>query len=120
MRSKIAVLDWDTRKDPEAGYVFATRFAKPNGNAIFCGSAGKNEMKIFDNNGDNFRVLGSMHDFGASVLTMDTAKNGKQFCFGTSDGRVVSGFYEIDNDNMVTMDQLYANLGVSGEERKEQ
>lgn len=77
MKSKMAVLDWDTRKEHDTGYVFATRFAKPHGNAIFCGSAGKNEMKIFDNNGDNFRILGSMNDFGAAVLTLDTSKNGK-------------------------------------------
>jgi len=55
-------IDWETssRKDSEAGYVFATRFSKPTPNIIIAGGAGKNEVKIFENNADGagtFKIL---------------------------------------------------------------
>lgn len=47
----------------ESGYVFGTKFSKPNPNIIVAGSAGKNEVKFFENNADgsgSFRLLASV------------------------------------------------------------
>jgi len=40
--------------------LFGARFSKPNPNFIIAGGAGKNEVKIFENNADgsaSFRIL---------------------------------------------------------------
>ncbi len=61
-RDLIYNIDWDTssRKDPESGFLFATRFSKSTPNYMFGGGAGKNEVKVFENNADgsaSFRPL---------------------------------------------------------------
>ena len=50
----ISTIEWESssRKDVEAGFLFATRFSKPNPNLIIAGGAGKNEVKVFENNAD--------------------------------------------------------------------
>lgn len=55
-------IEWEmtSRKDLEAGYLYATRFSKPKPNIIIAGGAGKNEVKVFENNADGsgtFRTL---------------------------------------------------------------
>jgi hypothetical protein len=74
-------IEWEIsqKKDPEAGFLFATRFMRGKPDLIFAGGAGKNEMKVFENNCDgaaNMRILGQISDIDSPVLSMDTAKNG--------------------------------------------
>jgi len=81
-------IDWETssRKDIESGYLFGARFSKPNPNFIIAGGAGKNEIKIFENNADgsaSFRILAQIHELEAPCLAIDTSKTGDNFVFST-------------------------------------
>ena len=74
-------IDWEIsqKKDLEAGFLFGTRFMRGKPDLIFAGGAGKNEMKVFENNCDgaaNMRILGQISEIDSPVLSMDTAKNG--------------------------------------------
>ena len=53
-RQLIQNVDWElsSKKDLEAGFVYGARFSKPSPNLIFAGGAGRNEVKIFENNVD--------------------------------------------------------------------
>lgn len=86
-RQLIANIDWESssRKDFESGYIFATRFSKPRPDLIIAGSAGKNEVKIFENNADGsgtFRILSSILELDSPCLALDTSKTGDNFAFG--------------------------------------
>ena len=91
-RQLIANVDWESgRKDLETGFVFGARFTKPNPNMIIAGGAGKNEVKIFENNCDgsaSYRVLASLNDLDAPCLSLDVTRNGETFAFGCQDGRI--------------------------------
>ena len=85
-RALIHNIEWEatSRKDVEAGYLFACKFSKPNPNLIIAGGAGKNEVKIIENNADgsaNFKIQGAIHELETPCLSLDTAKTG-DFAFG--------------------------------------
>lgn len=42
------------------GFVYATRFSKPIPNLILAGGAGRNEVKIFENNVDGSQTFKNM------------------------------------------------------------
>ena len=89
----IQSIDWEltSKKDIEAGFVFGTRFSKPKADLIFAGGAGKNEVKVFENNCDGsatMRILATINEFDSPILSMDTAKNG-DVAVGLQDGRIV-------------------------------
>jgi hypothetical protein len=78
-RTLINNIDWESssRKDIEAGYVYATRFSKPDPHFIIAGSGGKNEVKVFENNVDgsaSMRIVTSISDIESPVLSLDTSK----------------------------------------------
>lgn len=100
-RQLIHNIEWESssRKDGEAGYVFGTRFSKPNPNLIIAGGAGKNEVKLFENNADGsatFRIVASIQDIETPCLSLDTAKTGDQFAFGCQDGRIYICAYKFE------------------------
>jgi hypothetical protein len=52
---------------------------------LFAGGAGKNELKMFENNVDgsaSFRTLAHMTDLETPCLSLDVTKNGENFAFG--------------------------------------
>ena len=78
-RQLIYNIDWESasRKDVESGYIFGCKFSKPHPNLIIAGGAGKNEVKIFENNADgsgNFRILANIHELESPCLSLDTSK----------------------------------------------
>lgn len=80
-RQLIHNIEWETssRKDLDAGYIFGCRFSKPNPSLIIAGGAGKNEIKLLENNADGsatFRILGGVQDLETPVLSLDTSKTG--------------------------------------------
>lgn len=86
-RQLLSNIDWEgsVRKDFEAGYLYGTRFSKPHPNLIVAGGAGKNEVKVFENNSDGsatFRVLTSILDLETPCLSLETSKQGDSFAFG--------------------------------------
>ena len=77
-------------KELESGYVLATRFSN-DGNFIFAGGAGKNELKVYMNNCDtsaNYKLQMEIKDLPSAVFTIDVNPNPdfKQFVFGCSNG----------------------------------
>lgn len=65
--------------DHESGFNFATRFSH-DGNLIFSGGAGKNDLKVFMNNADstaNFKLQMEIKDLAAPVFAMDKAPGEK-------------------------------------------
>ena len=86
-RQLIYNVEWESssRKDMEAGYVYATRFSKPNPHMILAGGAGKNEVRIFENNVDGsatFRFIGGVNELPTPCLSLETSKTGDNFAFG--------------------------------------
>lgn len=101
-RKAIFNIDWESasRKDIESGYLFGCKFSKPHPNIIIAGGAGKNELKIFENNADgsaNFRVLTHIHDLESPCLSLDVTKSGDNFAFGCQDGRVFLCNYKLED-----------------------
>ena len=74
-----------TKKDLESGFVLGTRFSQPHPDLIFAGGAGRNELKIFENNVDgsaSMRIMATLNEFDSAVLSVDVSKNGESFCIG--------------------------------------
>ena len=88
-----------TKKDLEAGFVLGARFSQPHPDLIFAGGAGRNELKIFENNIDgsgSMRIMATLNELESAVLTVDTSKNGESFCFGCQNGNIYVMSYKID------------------------
>lgn len=52
---------------------------------ILAGGAGKNEVKVFENNCDgsaSYRILATIQDLESPCLSLDVTKNGENFAFG--------------------------------------
>lgn len=101
-RQLIQNVEWEmtSKKDPEAGFVYGTRFSRPNPHLIFAGGAGKNELKIFENNVDgsaSMRILGTIAELESPCLSLDVSKNGETFAFGLQDGSLYVVNYKIDD-----------------------
>lgn len=89
-----------TRKDLESGYVLGTRFSQPHPDLIFAGGAGRNELKIFENNVDgsgSMRIMATLNEFDSAVLSVDVSKNGESFCMGCQNGNIYVMSYKIDD-----------------------
>ena len=74
-----------TKRDLESGFVLGTRFSHPHPDLIFAGGAGRNELKIFENNVDgsaSMRIMATLNEFDSAVLSLDVSKNGESFCIG--------------------------------------
>ena len=100
-RTLIANIEWESssRKDIETGFVYGTRFSKPDPHFIFAASGGKNEVKIFENNVDgsaSMRIVTHISDLETPVLSIDTSKSGENFAFGCQDGRIYLCNYKIE------------------------
>ena len=83
----IHTIEWDSssRKDIDSGFLYATKFSKPSPSFIVAGGAGKNEVKIFENNIEgqaNFKLLASILDLDSPCLSIETSKQGDSFAFG--------------------------------------
>lgn len=101
-RQLITNVEWElsSKKDLEAGFVYAARFSKPHPDLIFAGGAGRNEIKIFENNVDgsaSMRNLAIINELESPVLSMDMQKSGENFVFGLQDGRIYIVNYKIDD-----------------------
>jgi hypothetical protein len=94
-------IEWEisSKKDPEAGFLFGTRFSKPRPNLIIAGGAGKNEVKFFENNIDgsgSMRNLAVINEIDSPVLSLDVAKNGDGLSLGLQDGRIIIMSYKFE------------------------
>ena len=98
---------WDYNplaKDGDQGYVLSTRFSN-DGNFIFTGGAGRNEIRVFMNNSDSsatYKLQMEIKDLPSAVFTMDVNPNPdiKQFVFGCSNGQVMTVNYDFDQNNL--------------------
>lgn len=86
-RSLVHTVEWEatSKKDIEAGYVYGARFSRPDPHLIIAGGAGRNEIKVFENNVDGSattKLLSTISEFESPCLSMDAAKNGENFAFG--------------------------------------
>ena len=88
----IQTFDYEvTKKDLESGYVLGTRFSQPRPDLIFAGGAGRNQLKIFENNIDNsasMRIMATLDELDSAILSIDAAKNGEHFVFGCRNGNI--------------------------------
>jgi hypothetical protein len=100
-RSLIHTLEWEasSKKDLEAGYVYGTRFSKPDPHLIIAGGAGRHEIKVFENNVDGLqtmKILGTINELDSPCLSMDAAKTGENFAVGLQDGSIYVVSYKIE------------------------
>lgn len=97
---------WDfnpTSTGIDSGNVLSTRFSN-DGNFIFAGGAGKNDIRVFMNNCDssaNYKLQMEIKDLPSAVFTIDVNPNPdiKQFVFGCSNGQVMTVSYDFDQNN---------------------
>jgi len=88
-----------TKKDLESGFVLGARFSFPKPDLIFAGGAGRNQLKIFENNIDSsasMRIMATLDELDTAVLSIDAAKNGDSFAFGCRNGNIYVMQYKID------------------------
>ena len=97
----------------DAGFIYAANYSKDDDTSVFfaCG-AGKNELKVFENNTEEglFRNLGVISDTQA-FLCMDTGNNGTQLCFGKQKGKIGILNFEIDYDREIDDDLKTSSTG---------
>lgn len=75
----VHTFNFASHTDHETGFVLSTKFSN-DGNFIFTGGAGKNELKVFMNNADSsatFKTQMEIKDLPAAVFTIDKAPNEK-------------------------------------------
>jgi COMPASS component SWD3 len=101
-RSLIQTVEWEasSKKDLETGFIYGAKFSKPSPQLIFAGGAGRNEVKVFENNIDgsaSMRILASINEFDSPALCLDTSKNGETFAFGCQTGQIYIVSYKIDD-----------------------
>jgi hypothetical protein len=80
----------------ESGFVLATKFSQPNPDLIFAGGAGRNELKIFENDIDgsgSMHIMATLNELESAVLSIDVSKNGESFCMGCQNGDIFVFMY---------------------------
>ena len=96
----VQTFDYDiTKKDLESGFVLGARFSQPHPDLIFAGGAGRNELKIFENNIDgsgSMRIMATLNELESAVLSIDVSRNG-DFCIGCQNGEIYVMSYKIDD-----------------------
>lgn len=101
---KIHTWDYNANsKDAESGYVLSTRFSN-DGNFIFAGGAGHNELRVYNNNCDttaNYKLQMEIKELPDAVYTIDVNPNPdiKQFAFGLGNGQIMAINYDFDQNN---------------------
>ena len=74
------------KKQPDvAPYIYTTSFNK-NQDLLFCGGAGKNEMRIFDWESGN--IVAMISNLPRAIICGAQAHNQPRFAFGAADSRV--------------------------------
>lgn len=97
---------WDFNKyskDRNTGHVLATRISK-DGNFIFAGGAGKNDLRVFANNCEttaDFKLLMEIKELPSAVTTIDVSPDPArpQFTLGCSNGQLINIKYDVDYTN---------------------
>lgn len=88
MRRKILDIEWEDNKfaQSESGNLYGAKFS-PDGDLIFCCSAGRNDFKVFDNS-DQSRVkcISQISNMSSPCLTLAVGKNGQDVAFGQASG----------------------------------
>lgn len=98
---------WDfnpSTKENNTGYVLSTKFSN-DGNFIFAGGAGKNDIRVFMNNCDTtakYQLKMEIKELSSAVFTIDVNPSPalKQFAFGCSNGQVMMLNYEVDTSSV--------------------
>mmetsp|Transcript_14436 Transcript_14436/g.24630 ORF Transcript_14436/g.24630 Transcript_14436/m.24630 type:complete len:196 (+) Transcript_14436:729-1316(+) len=111
------------QKDAETGFLYATRFSN-DGNFVFAGGAGKNELKVFANNSDSsatFKLQMEICNLPSPVYCIDTNPdpNLKQFAFGLRNGLVYICNYDY-NANSEDHEPYLGNISMVAKEQKRQ
>lgn len=95
-------ITFDPSSYPESGYVLSTRFSKDKDHSlIFAGGAGRNELKVFDNDTDGsgyFKQMGTFSDNRHAIMCMDVSPNGKMLAFGNGNGQIFVSQFELNGN----------------------
>ena len=87
----------------ESGYVLATRFSKDRDRSlIFAGGAGRNELRVFDNDTwgvGRYKEMGHLNDARGAIMCIDTAPSGKAVAWGNHLGQVIVTYFDLNNDD---------------------
>jgi hypothetical protein len=99
----VSLLDYDGQKNKgtETGFCLAARFSKPHPNLIFAAGAGKNEMKIFENNCDGsqtFKLQSTGSDVGCPILALDVCNRDNRFAVGCQNGNIYISQYDLNEE----------------------
>lgn len=65
--------------------IYGAQFSKINGESILAGSSGKNEVKLFQNEGD-YRILSGVSGMKRGVYSVDYGNNSNKVAFGGGEG----------------------------------
>lgn len=82
--------------------MLTARFSKDREHSlIFAGSAGRNELRVWDNDTEEqgrFRELANLGDNTGVIMCMDTAKNGRSVAWANHYGQVYISFYDLQGE----------------------
>ena len=88
---------------PESGYCLATRLSKDRDRSlIFAGGAGRNELRVFDNDTDGsgrFRELGNLNNNQGAIMCIDTAPSGRHVAWGNHLGNIFVSSFDINESD---------------------
>ena len=123
MQKVVTEIAFDPSNYAESGYIFATRFSRDRDHSlIFAGGAGRNELKVFDNDTDGngyFKQLGTFSETRNAIMCLDVAPNGKMVAFGTGNGQIfVSHFSLTGNEEEPDLRSLKGRIAAANQRGK--
>lgn len=85
---------------PESGYCLAARLSKDKDHSlIFAGGAGRNELRVFDNDTDGsgrYRELANLNNNQGVIMCIDTAPNGRAVAWGNHLGHIFVSSFDLN------------------------
>lgn len=89
--SRVQTIDWfdhDFEKDVDnlACLVYGASFSKTSNDFCIAGGTQKNEVRVFQNTGTNYRCVAALTDLEKAVLSVDYSNKSNKFAIGSGDG----------------------------------
>lgn len=123
MQKVMSEISFDPASQSESGYVIAARFSKDRDHSlIFAGGAGRNELKVFDNDTEGlgtYKHMGSFSDTRHPIMCLDVSPNGKQVAFGNGAGQIFVSQFELNgNEEEIDMRSIKGRMAAAALRRK--
>lgn len=125
MQKVVSEIAFDPASQPETGYILAARYSRDRDHSlIFAGGAGRNELKVFDNDTEGmgtYKQLGSFSDMRSPIMCLDVSPNGKQVAFGNGAGQIFVSQFELNgNEEEIDMRSIKGRMAAAAMRQSQQ